>query len=84
MLSTIFFAELYFRIAKIARDFPISLCFVPHLSPKMLSCVLFAIHILLHAARVTAQSVSVSLYPTVDPVSLAQALNISNDCLDAL
>ncbi|KAL9580260.1 MAG: hypothetical protein Q9212_004601 [Teloschistes hypoglaucus] len=39
---------------------------------------------LLLAYRVTAQDVSVSLYPTVDPGRLAQAFNISEDCLEAL
>ena len=36
------------------------------------------------ACYVTAQDVSVSLYPTVDPARLAQAFNISEDCLEAL
>lgn len=39
---------------------------------------------LLLAYHVTAQDVSVSLYPTVDPARLAQAFNISEDCLEAL
>ena len=39
---------------------------------------------LLFAFYVTAQDVSFSLYPTVDPASLAQAFNISEDCLEAL
>jgi hypothetical protein len=34
------------------------------------------------ASHATAQSFS--LYPTVDPSSLANAFNISVDCLDAL
>lgn len=39
---------------------------------------------LLLAYRVTAQDVFVSLYPTVDSGRLAQAFNISEDCLEAL
>ena len=39
---------------------------------------------LLLAYHATAQDVSFSLYPTVDPASLAQAFNISEDCLEAL
>ena len=39
---------------------------------------------LLLAYHATAQDVSFSLYPTVDPAGLAQAFNISEDCLEAL
>ena len=53
----------------------------------MFSFTLWFTGLLLFASPMAAQDVedvSVSLYPTVDPVSLAQALNISDDCLDAL
>lgn len=43
-----------------------------------------AIGALLLAFHIAAQDVSVSLYPTVDPARLAQAFNISEDCLEAL
>lgn len=44
----------------------------------------YTIGALLIAYHVTAQDVSFSLYPTVDPTRLAQAFNISEDCLEAL
>lgn len=48
----------------------------------MLYLTLWTVGALLLASPLTAQNVS--LYPTIDPFSLAQALNISLDCLDAL
>ena len=50
----------------------------------MFASLLYSIGALLLAYHVTAQDVSFSLYPTVDPASLAKAFNISEDCLEAL
>lgn len=50
----------------------------------MLGPLLCTLGTILLVRCVAAQTASVSLYPTVDPVSLATAFNISNDCLEAL
>ncbi|KAL8836527.1 MAG: hypothetical protein Q9170_002882 [Blastenia crenularia] len=47
------------------------------LSPRAIPTLIFAF-------VAVAQDMSVSLYPTVDPSRLAQAFNISEDCLEAL
>ena len=50
----------------------------------MLASLQSTIGALLLACQVATQDVSFSLYPTVDPAHLAQAFNISEDCLEAL
>ena len=50
----------------------------------MFASLQFTLGAVLLAYHVTAQDVSFSLYPTVEPARLAQALNISEDCLEAL